>query len=322
MLSAVRMLFGSACVAWSLLAGFPVLAQEDAADVPPPVQPAGTVYKTVGPDGKVIYTDAPAASGQAEAVKVHPTNTMPAAMVPDVLRAGSSGAEGAGYKVFRLTAPTPDQVLGYEVDMITATADLDPSLQEGHLVQFFYDGRALGQPAPDLAYTLTDMFRGTHTVEARILNAKGAFLLSTGAVKFHVKRQILKDKEKTGKEDTGEKTGEGATDKEDADKEDAEGDETPDADKGDGETAGEGAGTKGDDFKEIPVIGRDAASARGNRGAGGFGSGQGFGSPGGAGSTSGAGGVGGGTATSGKPGGAGGAGGAGGIGGSKPATGK
>jgi hypothetical protein len=172
-----------------LLIASPAMAQDappaDAGTEPPPV-PKGHVYRSVDAQGHVIFTDAPPAGRAAEEVKITPVNTLPAASAP--AERSRPDKEKTVYERFTITSPSNDAAFGQEVEAVDVTLELSPPLQGSDTVQFFLDGKPLGEPAQNLAYTLTGLERGTHTVEARLYDAKGRQLMSTGSVQFHLRR--------------------------------------------------------------------------------------------------------------------------------------
>lgn len=165
----------------------PAVTVDAAKEVPaaPPVS-TGQVYKTVDAQGKVIFTDAPSPDKPSELVKMPVTNAMPATSYS---RQGGEGGEespaATKYTKLTITSPVNDTALGQDVDLVQIEAVLEPGLMEGHVVRIIYDGKAVTE---GLSYTVSGLERGTHTVEAKIFDAKGKLVKSSSPVKFHVRR--------------------------------------------------------------------------------------------------------------------------------------
>jgi hypothetical protein len=87
-----------------------------------------------------------------------------------------------------VTSPTPDQVF-FAVNAVNVALLIDPALQGEDQVQVYLDGRVVPTwPASEMSYTLSEMYRGTHTVSMRVLNAQGRAICTGPAVTFHVRQ--------------------------------------------------------------------------------------------------------------------------------------
>lgn len=170
-------------------------ANQSEAAVTQDAQPAaptasGRVYKSVGKDGRVIFTDAPPSDRPADIVDVKPTNTMP----PHVRT--SESEEGVKEKPVavrytRLTvvSPSNDEFFDQEVESVMLRAELEPGLQEGHVFQLLYDGNPVG--GGEMSYTVDGVERGTHSVQAKVLDKKGQVVAESEIVRFHVRKMSL-----------------------------------------------------------------------------------------------------------------------------------
>lgn len=158
------------------------------------------VYRQVDAEGKVTYTDQPPADGRGEKIHMPATNAIPAMQqkLPPERAEGAVDASAdkpvfKGYTRFEMSSPEKDEILGWDVTTASLVAEVSPSLREGHTIQFYLDGRALGQPGTTLFRLVSSLERGTHTAEARIRDEKGKTLRSTRAVTFHVRRHVDED---------------------------------------------------------------------------------------------------------------------------------
>ncbi len=253
-----------------LFAAVPVMAESSVVeDAPPP--PTGQIYKAVDPKtGKTVYTDK-AIAGAAEAVKLSPGNTLQA---PSPAAPRTAKAKAFQYEQFELAQPDSNAVFGNEVEAVVVSVVLTPGLQKGDTVQFFYDDQPVGEPGVALSTEITALERGSHTVEARLFNDKGALLLSTGAVTFHVQRHsTMKDGDAdAGAENNVDK--EGDNDKESDNGKDDEADSAKPARPARGVGTLGGAGGAGGAGSATNAMG-----AKGAAGAGGVGGAQVFSKP-------------------------------------------
>ena len=153
---------------------------------------AGKVYKIVNPDGSITYTDAPPAEHQqSEALDLPPVNQQKAVKVPASAPQQESGATGfAGYKEISLTSPENNATIPPGQETVTVGIALTPVLQPEHLIQLYYDAQPYGKPSSRTSVTLSQLFRGSHTIQAAVLDASGAQLIRSRPLTIHVKRGI------------------------------------------------------------------------------------------------------------------------------------
>src|SRR3569623_1804134 len=121
------------------------------------------VYKTVRPDGSVTYSDQPPRD-EAQPHTLPPLQTIPAENLAPA-------------------APAPNR------SNIAVQVALDPPLvtKEGDYIVIALDGKPAAQGSGS-GYTLTNIDRGTHTVEASVSSAAGQTLIRSAPVTFHLQR--------------------------------------------------------------------------------------------------------------------------------------
>lgn len=66
---------------------------------------------------------------------------------------------------------------------------LTPSLRVGHTFQFAYDGKLLPMTESALDFSLASVSRGTHTIQAHVVDADGNTLISSRQVEFDVRER-------------------------------------------------------------------------------------------------------------------------------------
>ena len=153
------------------------------------------IYKTIDKDGKVVFTDTP--EGQpAESVKLKKGSTI---SLPPVkaLPPGQTGdsKESANYR--ELTIKQPDQNATIRGSgSFSVLAAISPRLRPGDSVQLYIDGKPYGQKQKGLLFNLTNIERGTHNIEVKVLNSDGRVLKSAN-VTVHIHRSsVLRDPNK------------------------------------------------------------------------------------------------------------------------------
>ena len=150
---------------------------------------AGKIVKYTLPDGRVIYSDKPppeATSG--EEVTVEPLQTFSA---PPARPLESSSTkkepEPQGYEEFKVTSPTNDATIRDNGGNVRVSLSLTPGLQSGHSIEVIMDGKSIGS-GKGTTVTLTEVDRGTHTVQATVKDADGKEVARSNSVIFHLKR--------------------------------------------------------------------------------------------------------------------------------------
>ena len=152
------------------------------------------IYKHVDENGNVTFTDKP--PEDATLVNVGRTNIVPP---PDMPTAASDGRAGETtieelapperYSV-NIVAPMEDAVIPHGPGDFTVTVTLSPQLYETDMMQLFVDGDPIGEPQQQTSWGLTNISRGTHSLETRIINRRGKVKGRSPSVRVHVFRPI------------------------------------------------------------------------------------------------------------------------------------
>ncbi len=153
----------------------------------------GQIYKSVAPDGTVIYSDqAPDPNAQPmelpELTVVASSRRTPqvSPREPDQSPAEPS-AVPPRYEEFRLVQPTADQTYWNTGYSLTVQASNAEPLAPGHRVRFVVDGEPRGE-SETFSILLTEIYRGEHSVKAEVVNDLGDVVASTQPVTFHMKQ--------------------------------------------------------------------------------------------------------------------------------------
>ncbi len=145
------------------------------------------VYKTVDEDGNVTYTDNPAAKeGKVEAVKLPAVNTQPALKTTTDKTKKSEAS--SGYKEVSILSPAQDATIPPGQLNVVVQVFMEPALQPGHLIQLLHNGQPYGDAAYATSFSIDQLIRGEHNVQAQVIDEKGNTVASSGSVTFYVKR--------------------------------------------------------------------------------------------------------------------------------------
>jgi hypothetical protein len=140
-------------------------------------------------NGVVHFSDVPVPG--AERVNVGPAPRPGSVATAPRTSAGSRQDPGEGrivpYARCVLLAPVNDFVAVNE-PAVQVVLDLQPGLQEGHMVQMLLNGQPVpGWPAAGTQSTLDMTERGSFTLVARVIDDFGRALCTSPLVNFHVR---------------------------------------------------------------------------------------------------------------------------------------
>ena len=149
---------------------------------------AQKIYKYTLSDGKVVYSDRPPPADQAEEVTLEPLQTFrlpPAQPLPK--SAPAKKDEPDGYEEFAVTSPSNDATIRNSGGNVQVRVSLSPGLRSGHSIEVTMDGKSIGSGS-GTSITLTEVDRGTHTVQAAVKDDGGKVIARSNSVIFHLKR--------------------------------------------------------------------------------------------------------------------------------------
>jgi hypothetical protein len=158
---------------------------------------AEEVYKTVGPDGSIIYSDTP--SENAEKLIIEGVQTVeshdlpPSGYVPPP-------EDLNPYTGVMISSPQNDATLRPGEDDIAVSVDVLPQFDSKDTVVLYLDGseHASGNTT---SFALAMLDRGTHTLRAEVRGDNGAVLAVSDTVSFHVHRTTVQPDAGPGKPD-------------------------------------------------------------------------------------------------------------------------
>ena len=149
------------------------------------------VYKRVNPDGSVEYSDQPLEGADVMKVPKGSTFTMPEAVTS---RAASTDTKPEEAKVIydslEITRPVNDESIRSNEGKLTALARSVPAVDSNHRFRWNMDGAAVKDVnSPELR--LNNLNRGTHTLQAQIVDADGKVVISSETISFHMMRHRI-----------------------------------------------------------------------------------------------------------------------------------
>lgn len=155
-----------------------------------PALVAAGIYKYVTPDGRVEYSDQPR-EGAAE-VEVTPLQTYTPPPLPKMKTIGQTKTQAQATTAYQVSIITPqdDATVRENTGRVEVALQVTPSLEadSNYSLQLLFDGQPVGKTSSSLKYTLTNVDRGTHTLQAKLLGPSGTSVAHSKAITFHMRR--------------------------------------------------------------------------------------------------------------------------------------
>lgn len=152
------------------------------------------VYRWVDEDGVVHYSDTP----HPGAEEIHLPDDEPPApgsafeSLQRTLPTNGDQAtqqQPAGYQSLQFIAPSPEETLWNIGGELTVRLDVQPSLRPGHQVRVYFDGEP--RQANGLTVDLQEVWRGTHNLQAEVLNEQGQLMIRSDPIRFYVQQTSI-----------------------------------------------------------------------------------------------------------------------------------
>jgi len=148
---------------------------------------AEKVYKKVNPDGTVEFTDKP--GDDAEEIPVRKTPSIKIKPAPNLNVNTSRGSKQVfTYDEVVVTNPANDETIRDNAGNISLAGMIRPDVQTGlgHQLRWMMDGKPLENKG--LTLQLTNVDRGTHSVQLQVIDKQGEVVASSQSVTFHLMR--------------------------------------------------------------------------------------------------------------------------------------
>lgn len=147
------------------------------------------VYRWVDEDGVTHYSDTPH-PGAEEIYLPEGDPPPPASAFESLQRTVPTDGDGGGeqqpfdYETLQFVAPSAEETLWNIAGELTVRLDVQPALRPGDQVRVYFDGQP--HPASGLAVDLQEVWRGTHNLQAEILDEQGQLMIRSEPIQFYV----------------------------------------------------------------------------------------------------------------------------------------
>lgn len=164
------------------------------------------VYKWVDDEGRVHFGDRPSADTNAtrlqgfessspppvdetpaiEPAQEEPSGTPGVYKFPEIF--GDGPAQQAASYSIRITTPLQDATVRDNQGIIPVAFTTSPMPEDDFSYQMYLDGMPWFQPFFSQQVYLSNVDRGTHTIQVRLMNSDGAVVGESNTVTFHLHR--------------------------------------------------------------------------------------------------------------------------------------
>ena len=143
------------------------------------------VYRSVGKDGSVIYSDQPT-DGSVK-VEVKELETIKSLESPPLPTETKKPAQPKYYSDLTITSPGNDQAIRDNAGSVNVTVSVAPGLRSSHKLVLYLDGKEYSKGNSTM-FKLDNVDRGTHQLRVAVLDANGRQLIDSKSVSFHMLR--------------------------------------------------------------------------------------------------------------------------------------
>ncbi|WP_193163012.1 DUF4124 domain-containing protein [Microbulbifer hainanensis] len=155
-----------------------------------------TIYKSVGPDGSIVFSDTPPKGGKVEKVHVGPTNVQPIALPrPLPVRKLSPKKKSPKQDQYQgpfsiaIVSPQDGATIPPGQRFIALQVSVDPVPQDGYRFYAVVDGQPWQGGSAGTSLDISALERGSHSVQAVLTDMSGNTVLAQSQpVTVYVKR--------------------------------------------------------------------------------------------------------------------------------------
>lgn len=147
-------------------------------------------WKWTDEEGVVHYSDVPVDG--AEQVHLSEYNKKTGARISESteLTRRPEQQEEFTYQTLAIASPAAEQTLWNIEGRLPVTIAINPNLMPGHRIRLTFDGEA--QDISGTRVTLNEVYRGTHSLQAEVLDQTGRVITQSDPVRFYVQQNSIR----------------------------------------------------------------------------------------------------------------------------------
>ena len=147
-----------------------------------------TIYQWTNEKGITVYSDQYRQG--AKEVKLNPIQSLSGKEKETPPAAVQSTTPKFEYKTLTMLEPTPAQYIRDNQGIVQVKSSIEPDLQGDDSIQPLLDGKPFGTPQRAVAFSLTEVPRGEHTLQLQLQDKDGNSLLDSNSVTFFIQRHF------------------------------------------------------------------------------------------------------------------------------------
>ena len=154
-----------------------------------------TVYKTIGPDGEVVFTDKPQLGSNSERVDLGPINVQPITLPKPLPTRKLSPKDQrerddryVGPINFAIVSPESGATIPPGQRLVVLQVAIDPLPPQGHRFYAIVDGQPWQGGSSGNSLDISALERGSHSVQAVLTDPAGNLLARSQTITVYVKR--------------------------------------------------------------------------------------------------------------------------------------
>lgn len=154
------------------------------------------VYRWIDGDGVVHFSDRPEQGAEKIVLRQVDTYTpvLPQPYIPDDVPVVKEEPV-AKYTLLNIVMPEDDSVVWVTGGLMQALVAIDPELQPGHRIALFLNGSLVeGTPVADTVINATGIIRGTHQLQAAVVDTDNNELLRSDPITIHARAHSIFDR--------------------------------------------------------------------------------------------------------------------------------
>lgn len=147
------------------------------------------IYKWQDENGNTVFSDQPRERAQKVETGT-PQTFRPSLAPPPAETPAVTEATGTLYSGLAIASPANDAAIRDNAGNVTISITITPALDtaSGHYLTVMMDGTVVADRVTAASVSLTNVDRGTHSVQAQIRNAAGNVLRTSATSVFHLQR--------------------------------------------------------------------------------------------------------------------------------------
>lgn len=154
------------------------------------------VFKTITPDGEVIYSDVKTSGSKQMNVPEPQTYTPVPVPVPVQAAVSEEEADSAIYKSLVIDSPVNEETVRDNQGNIEILISSTPALirTDGHRIVYYLDGEQHGRRTIDTRKVFTNVDRGEHILTVAIVDTNNAVIIESQPVKVFLHRASVQQR--------------------------------------------------------------------------------------------------------------------------------